>query len=129
MYHMVMLILSNLDNSFAVLDAWEENGVPGVTILEGTGLGGVRQVPEWEEIPLIPSLLDFMRGREQQNRIFFTVVEGEAMVDHVIQITQDIVGDLDGDNNGILFVLPVSRVVGLTKVKQTYADRSSGSEQ
>lgn len=129
MYHMVMLILSNLDNSFAVLDAWEENGVPGVTILEGTGLGGVRQVPEWEEIPLIPSLLDFMRGREQQNRIFFTVVEGETMVDHIIQITQDIVGDLDGDNNGILFVLPVSRVVGLTKVKQTYADRSSGSEQ
>ncbi|MBK9051304.1 MAG: hypothetical protein IPL78_10415 [Chloroflexi bacterium] len=129
MYHMVMLILSNLDNSLAVLDAWEEKGVPGVTILEGTGLGGVRQVHEWEDIPLIPSLLDFMRGRELENRIFFTVVEGEAMVDHIVQITQDIVGDLDGDNNGILFVLPVSRVVGLTKVRRPYADRTSGSEQ
>lgn len=129
MYHMVMLILSNLDNSFAVLDAWEESGVPGVTILEGSGLGSVRQVPEWEEIPLMPSLLDFMRGREQQNRIFFTVVEGDDMVNHVIKITEDVVGDLDGDNNGVLFVLPVSRVVGLTKVKQSYADRSGDSER
>ncbi len=127
MYHMVMLILSNLDNSFAVLDAWEENGVPGVTILEGAGLGSVRQVSEWEEIPYIPSLLDFMRGREEQNRIFFTVVEGEAMVDHVIKITEDVVGDLNENNNGVLFVLPVSRVVGLTKVKQPYADRNSDS--
>lgn len=124
MYYMIMLIISNLEYSFAVLDAWEENGVPGVTIMEGTGLGGVRQVHEWEGLSFMPSLLDFMRGREQQNRIFITVVEGEPMVDHVINITQAITGDLNSDNNGILFVLPVSRIAGLRKVQQAYADRS-----
>ena len=41
MYYMIMLIISNLEHSFTVLDAWEENGVPGVTIMEGTGLGGL----------------------------------------------------------------------------------------
>ena len=65
-----------------------------------------------------------MRGREQQNRIFLTVVEGEAMVDHIINITQAVTGDLNTDNNGILFVLPVARVAGLRKVQQSYADRS-----
>ncbi|MBP8000859.1 MAG: hypothetical protein KA314_16480 [Chloroflexi bacterium] len=123
MYYMIMLIISNLDNSFAVLDAWEENGVPGVTIMEGTGLGGVRQVRDWESIPFMPSLLDFMRGREQQNRIFMTVVEGEPMVDHIINITQAVTGDLNNDANGILFVLPVARVAGLRKIQQTYAQR------
>jgi nitrogen regulatory protein PII len=123
MYHMIMLIISNLEDSFTILDAWEENGVPGVTIMEGTGLGGVRKVMEWEEVPFIPSLLDFMRGREQQNRIFMTVVEGEEMVNHIIQITQNVVGSLDEDENGVLFVLPVSRVVGLSKVQQSYSDR------
>lgn len=124
MYYMIMLIISNLEHSFTVLDAWEENGVPGVTIMEGTGLGGVRQAREWEDLPFMPSLLDFMRGREQQNRIFLTVVEGEAMVDHIINITQAVTGDLNTDNNGILFVLPVARVAGLRKVQQSYADRS-----
>lgn len=124
MYYMMMLIVSDLEDSLTVLDVWEENGVPGVTIMEGTGLGGVRQVMQWEEIPVIPSLMDFMRGREQQNRIFMTVVEGEAMVDHVINITQGAVGDLNDDNNGILFVLPVSRVVGLSKVKSSYLERT-----
>ena len=94
MYYMIMLIISNLESSFTVLDTWEENGVPGVTILEGTGLGGVRQLHDWEGLSFMPSLLDFVRGREQQNRIFMTVVEGEAMVDHVIHITQTVIGDL-----------------------------------
>lgn len=124
MYHMIMLIISNLESSFAVLDAWEENGVPGVTIMEGTGLGGVRQVGDWEGLSLMPSLLDFMRGREQQNRIFITVVEGEPMVNHIINITQTVTGSLNDDNNGILFVMPVARVVGLRKVQQSYAERT-----
>jgi len=126
MYYMIMLIISNLESSFTVLDTWEENGVPGVTILEGTGLGGVRQLHDWEGLSFMPSLLDFVRGREQQNRIFMTVVEGEAMVDHVIHITQTVIGDLNDDNNGILFVLPVARVVGLRKVQQSYAERTGG---
>lgn len=124
MYYMMMLIISDLEDSLTVLDVWEAQGVPGVTIMEGTGLGGVRKAMQWEDVPVIPSLMDFMRGREQQNRIFMTVVEGEAMVDHIITITQEAVGDLNDDNNGVLFVLPVSRVVGLSKVKSSYLERT-----
>jgi nitrogen regulatory protein PII len=43
----------------------------------------------------------------------FTVVENEEKVDELIEATQKIIGDLNNAHNGVLFVLPVSRVVGL----------------
>ncbi len=46
MYYMIMLIISNLESSFTVLDTWEENGVPGVTILETSAKKG-QGMAEW----------------------------------------------------------------------------------
>lgn len=46
------------------------------------------------------------------------MVEGEEMVDRLVKITQEILGDLDKPNTGVLFVLPVSRVVGLHGAKE-----------
>lgn len=113
MYQMILLVLDNLNQCPAVLDAWEAAGVPGITILESTGLGRLRQPGIRDDFPLMPSLLNLMKGREQHHRTFFTVVEDDALVDRVIEATQAITGDLDDAHNGILFVLPVTRVVGL----------------
>ncbi|MFW5942824.1 MAG: P-II family nitrogen regulator [Chloroflexota bacterium] len=113
MYYMVLLILNNIEQSPDVLDAWEEAEVPGITILESTGLGTVRSKALRDDIPLMPSLHDLFRSQEHHHRTLFTVVEGEAMVDHLIEVTQRTVGDLEQPHNGVLFVLPVSRVVGL----------------
>jgi nitrogen regulatory protein PII len=41
------------------------------------------------------------------------VVDSEEKVDQLIEATQKIIGDLNNAHNGVLFVLPVSRVVGL----------------
>ncbi|HSM56000.1 MAG TPA: hypothetical protein VK879_07585 [Candidatus Sulfomarinibacteraceae bacterium] len=113
MYYMVLLILNNIEQSPDVLDAWEAAEVPGITILESTGLGTVRSQALRDDIPLMPSLRDLFRSQEHHHRTLFTVVEGEAMVNRLIAITQRTVGDLEQPHNGVLFVLPVSRVVGL----------------
>ena len=36
-----------------------------------------------------------------------------AKVDEIIEVTQGILGDLEQPHNGVLFVLPVSRALGL----------------
>lgn len=112
MYHMILLVLDNLEHCPSVLDAWEALGVPGITILESTGLArmklGIR-----DDLPLMPSITSLLKGREEHHRTLFTVVEGEAQVDRVIEATQTITGNLDDAHNGVLFVLPVARVVGL----------------
>lgn len=113
MHHMVMLVLDNRDDCPRVLDAWEAAGVGGITIIETTGLGRVRQSSIRDDIPLLPSIMSFMRAQEEHHRTLFTIVDSEEVVDHLIAITTDIVGDLNTPNRGLLFVLPVSRVVGL----------------
>ena len=114
MYHMVLLIVDSVDQCFPVLDAWEALEVGGITILESTGLGRVRKVGSRDDLPLMPSLANLLRGREERHRTMFTVVDSEEKVEQLIEATQQIVGDLNNAHNGVLFVLPVSRVVGLT---------------
>lgn len=113
MYHMVILVVNNLEQCPDVLDAWEAAEVPGITILESTGMGNIRQAGLRDDVPLMPNLSDLFRSKEHRHRTLFTVVEGEEKVDEIIAISRKILGDLDQPDNGVLFVLPVSRVVGL----------------
>ena len=113
MYHMVLLIVDNVDQCFPVMDAWEALEVGGITILESTGLGRVRKSGLRDDLPLMPSLANLLKGREERHRTLFTVVDSEEKVDQLIEATQRIIGNLNNAHNGVLFVLPVSRVVGL----------------
>jgi nitrogen regulatory protein PII len=113
MYHMILLILDDVNQCSSILEAWEAQEVGGVTILESTGLGRVRKLSIRDDIPLMPSLSRLLQNREERHRTLFTVVEGEEMVDRVIAATESVLGDLEQAQNGVLFVLPVSRVRGL----------------
>ena len=113
MYHMILLILDDTNQCSAILEAWEAQEVGGITILESTGLGRVRKLSIRDDIPLMPSLSRLLQNREERHRTLFTVVEGEEMVDKVIAATQNVIGDMENAHNGVLFVLPVSRVMGL----------------
>jgi nitrogen regulatory protein PII len=127
MNYMVLLIIDDLNICPTVLDAWDAAKVPGITILESTGLGKIRENGIRDDIPMLPSLSDVLRPRERQHRTIFSVVEGEEMVDRLIEITEEILGDLDRPNNGVLFVLPVSRVVGLHGAQNRAQGKKSSS--
>jgi len=112
MYYMILLVLDNLEQCPSILDAWEAAGTPGITILESTGLNRMKSGIR-DDLPLMPSITSLLKGREEQHRTLFTVVESEALVDQIVEATQAITGDLENAHNGVLFVLPVARVVGL----------------
>ncbi len=113
MNQMVLLVVNSVDQCFPVMDAWEALEVGGITILESTGMGQVRRAGVRDDIPMMPSLSNFLKGRENRHRTMFTVVDSEEKVDQLIEATQKILGDLENPNNGILLVMPVTRVVGL----------------
>ncbi len=113
MYHMILLILDELEQCPSVLDAWDAAGAAGITILESTGLARVRKSALRDDLPLMPSIESLLKGREEHHRTLFTVVEDEVQVDRIIEATLAITGNLDEPNSGALFVLPVTRAVGL----------------
>ena len=114
MAHLLVFVLDNLEQCPDILAAWEEAGTTGVTILESTGLARLRSAMR-DDLPLLPSLRDLLTSQELQHRTLFTVMEDEATLERVIAATERIIGDFTRHHTGLLFVVPVSRVLGLEK--------------
>lgn len=112
MADLLVLVLDNLEQCPDVLDAWEAAGVTGVTILESTGLNRMRQGIR-DDYPLLPSLRSLLAGSETHHRTLFSVIEDETVLERAIAATQRVVGDLSQPYTGLLFVVPVSQVLGL----------------
>ena len=113
MYSMVIFILNDPDYSHDVLNAWEKVGVVGVTMLDSSGLGRVRNAIR-DDIPLMPSLSDIFKKSETQHRTFFSVVEN-TQIEKIVEATESVIGGLDSPNRGFLFSVPVGQVYGPSK--------------
>ncbi|MCC7352769.1 MAG: hypothetical protein IT330_03350 [Anaerolineae bacterium] len=115
MSHLIIFVLDDVSLLEDLLAAWEKAGTTGVTLLESTGMHRVLMRASRDDLPLMPSLRALLSSREEHHRTLFTVVENEETIEAVIRATEQVVGDLSGPGTGILFVLPVSRTVGLHK--------------
>jgi nitrogen regulatory protein PII len=115
MSFLVVLVVDDLDKVTDILHEWEQIGVPGITILESTGMGRIRRAGYRDDLPLMPSLQDLFEGEEIHHRTLFAVVEDEALVDRMIAAAEKVIGDLDEAHTGFLFVAPVVKVRGMGK--------------
>jgi nitrogen regulatory protein P-II 1 len=68
-----------------------------------------------DDLPLLPSLRDLLASEELHHRTLFTVVGDELALERVITATERVVGDLSRHHTGLLFVVPVTRVLGLER--------------
>ncbi|HUV28090.1 MAG TPA: P-II family nitrogen regulator [Anaerolineales bacterium] len=116
MYFQIVFVLDNPDQCRDILDAWENAGIRGVTILESSGLGRVRRAGIRDDLPLIPSLSDLFMNTETQHRTLFTVVKSQSQIEAIVKATKSVVGDLEQPDTGFLFVVPVSQVYGISKL-------------
>ncbi len=115
---LVLFVLNRSEKLDDVLNVWEDIGVPGVTILHSTGIGRTRQqLGIWDDLPLMPSLQSLLEHEELFSRTLFAVVNDEAMVERLVEAAQNVVGDLDQPDTGLVVVLPVTKVYGLKKIQ------------
>jgi nitrogen regulatory protein P-II 1 len=61
----------------------------------------------------MPSLRDLLAGTELHHRTLFSVVQDDEVLERAIAATERTIGDLDTHHSGILFVVPVTRALGL----------------
>ncbi len=116
MPNMVVVITSEADHLEQVLDAWERSGVSGISILESLGIHKVRQTAARDDIPLIMTLRHLVEAEEYQHHTLFAVVDDNFDLDGLIKATERAIGgDYGAPNTGILFVVPVTRVLGLRR--------------
>ena len=113
MTNLVVLVLECTEICHEILDAWEEAGASGATILESTGLARIRGAVR-DDLPLVPSLRDLLKVDEMHNRTIFTMIDDDEVLERVLAVTRENV-DFTQPNSGLMFVVPVSRVFGLKR--------------
>jgi hypothetical protein len=114
MANLIALVLMNESLCDEIVEAWEQAGVPGLTIVESYGMRHVhRGQAARDDLPFIPSLRSLMEDDEVSERLIFSVLPDSFDVDALIEHTVAITGNLDAPDSGFLFVLPVTRVRGL----------------
>ncbi len=114
--YLLVMVLDDTTRLNEVLHAWEEAGVPGVTILESTGLARTLERHNARGAYAGFSQL-FGAGRIGHNTLF-TVINDIDRAAAVATRVEAILGDLNNPNTGILFVIPVLAAWGLGRVKE-----------
>jgi nitrogen regulatory protein PII len=114
--YMILFVLHDPARLKEVLNTWHETGVSGITILPSSGFKRLQKSAIFrDDMPLMPNLDDLFQYEEALNRTLMTIVPSDEMVDKVVNATQELIGDLNLPNTGILAVIPIARVYGLDR--------------
>lgn len=115
--HALFLILNKTEELEEVLAAMTKAGVKGATILDSQGMGSAIMVGDQHELPIFGTLKSFFDREHPYNKTIFTVVESDELLDRTVEAIQSVVGKLDRPNEGMMFTVPVGRVIGMSKDK------------
>ena len=92
-----------------ILSGFLEIGVTGATIIDSEGMGRLLS----QDLPMFAGLQTLIGRSRPQNQTLFSVIDDPATVDRAITVIEDICGRFTSPATGIVFTVPVNRVVGL----------------
>lgn len=114
MSKLIVMITPLLEEAHTVAERWQEAGAPGVTFIESYGLRQLNNASRSAEVlPGMISMMGILRSQNETSMILLCLVRDEAMVDKLLKVVEQVIGNLKGPDNGILFVIDVERAVGL----------------
>lgn len=109
--HLLVVVINEEDRVERVLSGFLELGVTGATLIRTEGMGRVLT----QDMPAFAGLQALIHRSRPQNTTVFSVIETTEQLEAAIQVVLDVLGDLSSPGNGILFTLPVDRVIGLAR--------------
>lgn len=106
---LLIAVINHPEKLDEILSGFVELGVTGATVIDSEGMGRVLSA----DIPIFAGLEMLAARSRPQNHTIFSVIREPDKVDRVVRLLQEICGDLEDPATGIVFTLPVNRVVGL----------------
>jgi len=113
--YMVMFILDDPSKLHEVLNAWDEIGISGATILDSTGRNRVRKAQQ-VGTPFMAGINRLLANNLENHHTLITIVPTNELVQLCLQAVEAIVGDLDQPNTGVLAAWPLHFVKGVNNV-------------
>ncbi|KGF07403.1 nitrogen regulatory protein P-II family [Ezakiella coagulans] len=109
----LFLILNKTEKLNDVLEAYVKVGIKGATVVDSQGMGSALSE---SNLPMFGGFLRTVLDNNRPfNKVIFSVVKDEEVLNDAIAAVEDILGDMSKPGVGLMFVMPVDRVVGWTK--------------
>ncbi len=105
---LLVAVINQEERLEEVLAGFLEIGVTGATVVNSEGMGRLLA----NEVPIFAGLQALASRTRPRNQMVFSIME-DAKVERALEMLQEIVGDFDVPATGIVFTLPVGRVLGL----------------
>ncbi|HEY64806.1 MAG TPA: CBS domain-containing protein [Caldilineae bacterium] len=113
--HLLIVILSHLEQVPQLMDAWEKAGVPGITIVDSVGGFRARSWLERSGLPLPTALRNLFQAEEVRGRILLAAIDDEHVLERAIAEAERVTGGFDRPHGGLLLALPVGIAKGIRK--------------
>lgn len=107
--HLLVCVVNNTAKVNEIVAGFIKIGVTGATVIDSHGTAEIAA----SEIPVFGGFRQLIRGDREPNRTIFSVISDEEVLDRAMKLVEDACGDLAQPSTGIMFAVPVSRVVGL----------------
>jgi hypothetical protein len=109
-YFFVGLMLNNVDLEEKIENAWKGCGTLGMSTIDSEGQSAdIAPNALKDDMPMFPSLSRLFKGVDSEQRMLFTIVQGNEGIQKVIESTKKVTGE--NPKAGILFVMPVINVM------------------
>ncbi|NOX61907.1 MAG: CBS domain-containing protein [Chloroflexi bacterium] len=118
---LLVVILDDLEKLPDLLNKLYEVGVPGVTLLDSVG---GRRAHSWMEDLGLGGLARLFHVNEIRQRTLLAIMPAD-MVDAAVAASEQAVGDFSRTGAGLLFTVPLGRVVGLCKTEAPEAPETA----
>lgn len=92
-----------------ILSGFLELGITGATVVNSEGMGRLVK----DGVPVVAGLQSLLQRSRPHNTMIFSVIDSPEKVQAAIDMLQGLLGELEGPATGIVFTVPVSRVIGL----------------
>ncbi|HKL61515.1 MAG TPA: hypothetical protein VJY66_03940, partial [Acholeplasma sp.] len=109
----LVIVLNDIKFLEDILSSFIELGVGGATIIDSQGMASAIVNGKSVNIPLFGSLKKLLEGTHPYNKTIFAVIDGDDLLEKVIDEIQEIMNDHKGPGAGFMFTMPVSNVMRL----------------
>ncbi len=109
--YLLVMVLDDVEHLNEVLQAWQNVGIRGTTILESTGLA--RTLLRHEARPMYMGFSQLFGAGRVGHQTLFAVIDSMEMAEAAVAATEAVVGKMDSPNTGIMFAVPVAKTWGL----------------
>ncbi len=111
---LLIFILNDHEKLDAILTELEKSGIRGATVIDSTGMAKVLHHDK-EEVAFLGTLRSLLNPATRAKSNTILMVLEKKMIHTAVEAIERIVGDLNQENVGVIFSIPVDFTKGIKK--------------